>query len=242
MFLYPLHRILTPALISGALIGRLRFRAWVLFVLLWSTLVYDLVSHWVWSRSLYILFLIIHFVSHNSFLFRLCADMVSVSRRVGRAALRCLIIHFCFSLYILFLIIHCVSVVCVCQVGCGRWASSTLPAARWCTRRRGFPPWWRQPWFVSHYTFCFSLYILFFIIHLFSHYTFCFGCVVRSGRALATRGKRPSLALTIFLLSCWDQPWYLRTTVRLSQYSFCHILFLLLHYIPFVYVGISLGT
>jgi Amt family ammonium transporter len=28
----------------------MRFRTWVLFVLLWTTFVYDLVAHWIWSR------------------------------------------------------------------------------------------------------------------------------------------------------------------------------------------------
>jgi Amt family ammonium transporter len=42
--------ILTPALISGAVIGRMRFRTWVVFVLLWTTLVYDFIAHSMWSR------------------------------------------------------------------------------------------------------------------------------------------------------------------------------------------------
>lgn len=41
--------IITPALISGAVVGRMRFRSWIVFVLLWATLVYDPVAHWVWS-------------------------------------------------------------------------------------------------------------------------------------------------------------------------------------------------
>ncbi len=40
---------LTAALISGAIAERARFMAYVLFVLLWTTLVYDPVAHWVWS-------------------------------------------------------------------------------------------------------------------------------------------------------------------------------------------------
>ncbi|HEY4584578.1 MAG TPA: ammonium transporter [Acidimicrobiia bacterium] len=38
--------IITPALISGAVAERMKFSAWVLFVTLWSILVYPVVAHW----------------------------------------------------------------------------------------------------------------------------------------------------------------------------------------------------
>jgi Amt family ammonium transporter len=41
--------IITPALISGAFVERMKFGAYVAFTLLWSTLVYDPVAHWVWA-------------------------------------------------------------------------------------------------------------------------------------------------------------------------------------------------
>ncbi len=41
--------IITPALISGALVERMKFSAYVVFLLLWSTLVYDPICHWVWG-------------------------------------------------------------------------------------------------------------------------------------------------------------------------------------------------
>ncbi len=41
--------IITAALISGALIGRIRFGAYVLFLGLWSILVYSPVCYWVWG-------------------------------------------------------------------------------------------------------------------------------------------------------------------------------------------------
>src|SRR5678809_1596240 len=41
--------IITPALISGAFVERMKFSAYVLFTLLWTTLVYDPVAHWVWA-------------------------------------------------------------------------------------------------------------------------------------------------------------------------------------------------
>jgi Amt family ammonium transporter len=41
--------VITPALISGAIVERMRFRAYVVFILLWSMISYDLVAHWVWG-------------------------------------------------------------------------------------------------------------------------------------------------------------------------------------------------
>lgn len=41
--------IITPALISGAIAERMKFSAYVVFILLWSTLVYDPIAHWVWG-------------------------------------------------------------------------------------------------------------------------------------------------------------------------------------------------
>lgn len=41
--------IITPALVSGAVSGRMRFPAFIIFTLLWSTLVYDPLAHWVWG-------------------------------------------------------------------------------------------------------------------------------------------------------------------------------------------------
>jgi Amt family ammonium transporter len=42
---------ITPALISGAYAERLKFSAFLLFSVLWSTLVYAPVAHWVWSAD-----------------------------------------------------------------------------------------------------------------------------------------------------------------------------------------------
>ncbi len=41
--------IITPALITGAWAERLKFSSFLLFILLWATLVYDPVAHWVWG-------------------------------------------------------------------------------------------------------------------------------------------------------------------------------------------------
>jgi Amt family ammonium transporter len=41
--------IITPALISGAFAERMKFSAYVAFIVLWSVLVYVPVAHWVWA-------------------------------------------------------------------------------------------------------------------------------------------------------------------------------------------------
>jgi Amt family ammonium transporter len=41
--------IITPALITGAFAERLKFTAFLLFILLWSTFVYNPLAHWVWG-------------------------------------------------------------------------------------------------------------------------------------------------------------------------------------------------
>ncbi len=41
--------IITPALIIGAFVGRIKFKALVVFTLLWTTFVYDPIAHWVWG-------------------------------------------------------------------------------------------------------------------------------------------------------------------------------------------------
>ncbi len=41
--------IITPALISGAVAERMKFSTYCVFILLWATLVYDPVCHWVWG-------------------------------------------------------------------------------------------------------------------------------------------------------------------------------------------------
>src|SRR5215216_2668586 len=41
--------IITAALISGAIVERMRFSAYVVFICLWALLVYSPVAHWVWG-------------------------------------------------------------------------------------------------------------------------------------------------------------------------------------------------
>ena len=41
--------VITPALISGAFVDRIKFGTYLVFSLLWATLVYDPLCHWVWG-------------------------------------------------------------------------------------------------------------------------------------------------------------------------------------------------
>ena len=43
--------VITPALISGAIVERMRFRAYIAFLVLWSTVVYVPLAHWVWGAG-----------------------------------------------------------------------------------------------------------------------------------------------------------------------------------------------
>jgi len=43
--------VITPALITGAFAERIKFSTFVVFSLLWATLVYDPVAHWVWGMG-----------------------------------------------------------------------------------------------------------------------------------------------------------------------------------------------
>ncbi len=49
MMFQGMFAIITPALISGAVAERMKFSTYVLFILLWSTLIYDPIAHWVWG-------------------------------------------------------------------------------------------------------------------------------------------------------------------------------------------------
>jgi Amt family ammonium transporter len=43
--------IITPALITGAFAERMKFSAFLLFAILWATLVYNPLAHWVWGAG-----------------------------------------------------------------------------------------------------------------------------------------------------------------------------------------------
>ncbi len=43
--------IITVALVTGAFVERIKFSAFIVFALLWATLVYDPIAHWVWGAG-----------------------------------------------------------------------------------------------------------------------------------------------------------------------------------------------
>lgn len=51
MLFQMMFAVITPALISGAYAERINFKAYLAFTLLWTTLVYDPVAHWVWGTG-----------------------------------------------------------------------------------------------------------------------------------------------------------------------------------------------
>jgi Amt family ammonium transporter len=51
MIYQAMFAVITPALISGAFAERMKFSAYLVFILIWSTIVYDPVAHWVWGAG-----------------------------------------------------------------------------------------------------------------------------------------------------------------------------------------------
>ncbi|MDO8472890.1 MAG: ammonium transporter [Dehalococcoidia bacterium] len=51
MIYQAMFAIITPALISGAFAERMKFKAFLLFSIIWITLVYDPLAHWVWGMG-----------------------------------------------------------------------------------------------------------------------------------------------------------------------------------------------
>ncbi|WP_019500036.1 ammonium transporter [Pseudanabaena sp. PCC 6802] len=51
MIYQAMFAIITPALISGAIVERISFKAYTLFMLLWSTLIYCPLAHMVWAKG-----------------------------------------------------------------------------------------------------------------------------------------------------------------------------------------------
>src|SRR5262245_63247521 len=87
--------VITPALISGAFAERKRFKAFVVFTLLWATLVYAPVAHWVWGVGGWIRALgaldfaggtVVHIISGVSAL--VCALVLGKRVGYGKALLR----------------------------------------------------------------------------------------------------------------------------------------------------------
>jgi len=51
MIYQAMFAIITPALITGAMAERMKFKTIIVFTLLWATLVYDPIAHWVWGAG-----------------------------------------------------------------------------------------------------------------------------------------------------------------------------------------------
>jgi Amt family ammonium transporter len=51
MVFQAMFAVITPALIVGAFAERIKFGSFLVFMLLWSTLIYDPVCHWVWGSG-----------------------------------------------------------------------------------------------------------------------------------------------------------------------------------------------
>ncbi len=51
MIYQAMFAIITPALITGAFAERIKFKSFILFSLIWATLVYDPLAHWVWGTG-----------------------------------------------------------------------------------------------------------------------------------------------------------------------------------------------
>ena len=49
MIFQMMFAVITPALILGAFAERMKFSSFCVFILLWATLVYDPIAHWVWG-------------------------------------------------------------------------------------------------------------------------------------------------------------------------------------------------
>ena len=51
MIYQAMFAIITPALITGAIAERMKFKTFLVFTVLWATLVYDPLAHWVWGAG-----------------------------------------------------------------------------------------------------------------------------------------------------------------------------------------------
>jgi Amt family ammonium transporter len=49
MIFQMMFAVITPALITGAIAERFKFKTYLLFLILWATFVYDPLAHWVWG-------------------------------------------------------------------------------------------------------------------------------------------------------------------------------------------------
>ena len=51
MIFQMMFAVITPALITGAIAERFKFKTYLVFLILWTTFVYDPLAHWVWATG-----------------------------------------------------------------------------------------------------------------------------------------------------------------------------------------------
>lgn len=51
-FFQTMFAAITPAELSGGIVGRMKFGTYLLFVVLWTSIVYDPLARWIWSMKL----------------------------------------------------------------------------------------------------------------------------------------------------------------------------------------------
>ena len=51
MIFQMMFAVITPALITGAIAERFKFKTYLVFLILWATFVYDPLAHWVWGMG-----------------------------------------------------------------------------------------------------------------------------------------------------------------------------------------------
>lgn len=88
MIYQAMFAIITPVLITGAFADRMKFRTFIVFTLIWTTIVYDPIAHWVWGtggwlRELGALDFAGGLVVHISAGFSALAAAIIIGKRLG---------------------------------------------------------------------------------------------------------------------------------------------------------------
>ena len=91
MIFQMMFAVITPALISGAFVERIKFSSYLIFSVIWATLVYDPIAHWVWGvggwlRNLGVLDFAGGLVVHVSAGFAALAFALVIKKRRGFSA------------------------------------------------------------------------------------------------------------------------------------------------------------
>jgi Amt family ammonium transporter len=88
MIYQAMFAIITPVLITGAFADRMKFNTFIVFTLLWTTIVYDPIAHWVWGtggwlRELGVLDFAGGIVVHISAGLAALAAAIIIGKRIG---------------------------------------------------------------------------------------------------------------------------------------------------------------